>query len=413
MRNDRLIAPAPGSNIPAILWLLILALAARVTVFIRQRGGAEFTAIDTSALVGISVVALSVVMLFVSGRLGQTWKRMAGASAGLLVGYYALCAVSALWSPLPEYSFFRSVETLSQLLAVFVALSYCSSFEQAERRVLLIAVLTMLLGMGVNVKFYGFSLSLADWHTNSYSASAAMIACYAVGEYMSGGRKLPGAVKWAGVAGVLGLALGTSSASTIAAFAGFALAAFLMKRWGMVFGGIAAALLVVALGLGGSFLTNIVFPGKTEGQIATLHGRTQLWAAYAEDVKESPLYGNGFGVSARLSSFRYTTNPHNSVFSVLLGTGAAGLLLAVAAMLRLTRETLHATRWTRPGAVGAAAAMGAGIVNSMGLPIIGDIWMAPTVVLASMLALHVLFVVTPQTDLAHDPAIGLCCAARS
>ena len=407
MPNVELMNARTRSNMPTLLWAVILASVARMTAFVRQRGGAEFTEIDTSAMVGIGLVALCLLLLLASGNIGPTWRRVARTSGGLLVAYYILCAASALWSPLPEYTLFTSVEMAGLMLAVFVALSYCGSFAQAERRVMLVCVLTILLGMLVNVRFYGVTASLANWHTNSYSASAAMLSCYAVGEYLSRGKELPRAVKWAGGAGLVALALGTSSASTIAALGGFAVAAFVLRRWGLVFGGLAAAALVVALGFGGQFMTNILFPGKTEGQIATLHGRIQLWTAYAEDVKQSPLFGNGFGVSARLSSFRYTTNPHNAVFSVLLGTGAAGMLVVLGALLRLTRESWLASKLRRPGATGATAAIAAGLANSMALPVIGDQWMAPSAVFAALLALHVLFVVGTDNAYADEPLPNL------
>ena len=406
MSNADLTDTKPVSTTPTLLWVVILASVARMTAFVRQRGGAEFMAIDTSAMVGIGLMVLCLLLLVASGNIGAAWSRIKRTSAALLVAYYIICVASALWSPLPQYTLYASVEMLALMFGVFVAVSYCSSFEQAERRVMLICVLTTALGMLVNVRFYGITASLTNWHTNSYSASAAMLACYAVGEYLSRGKELPRAVKWAGVAGLFALALGTSSASTIAALGGFAVAAMALRRWGLVFGGLAAAALLVALGFGGSFVTNVLFPGKTEGQVATLHGRVQLWTAYAEDVKQSPLFGNGFGVSARLSPFRYTTNPHNAVFSVLLGTGVAGLLVVLGGVLRLAREMWLSSKLKLPGAIGATAAIATGLANSMALPVIGDEWMAPSAVFASLLALHILFIIKADTVYAPVPAGG-------
>jgi O-antigen ligase len=184
------------------------------------------------------------------------------------------------------------------------------------------------------------------------------------------------------------LCVGTSAASFLAALGGLGVAALVVggKRWPLV-------LLLSALILGAAFspdtATDLLFPGKTDDQLSTLHGRTHLWAYFVEFVEESPWIGHGFAMGAKLGGVN-ATNTHNSLFSVLLGTGVVGVFLVVVAALCLAREISKNNKYRRSGSAGAACALAAGLANSMSIGFLGEAWREITLVFIVFLTLHVL-----------------------
>jgi len=391
--------------VPILLWLFAMGIVVRLTLFVRQRASTEFTQVDTNAAVEIVLAVLTAAVLVFSPRSKSVWKVVWRTSGGLLAAYYVLCAATALWSPLPEFSLFRAVETLSQYAAIVVALSYCASMEAAEKRVLAMGLLVTAMGVISTLKMAGFALSLDALHTNSYTASAAVLCCYCAAEMGAADKKRKRMLKLAGLAALGAVIAGTSSASIIATVCGGLVAFTMSRKHGILLSGMAVGALVLIFMLEGEVIEGMLFPGKSEHQIRTLHGRTQLWEAYAEEIKMNPMLGKGFSVGPRLSTFRYTTNAHNSIFSVLLNAGAAGMVLAGACVFKLVRELRFCTRTRRRGAAGCAAAMTAALVNSMGLPIVGEAWMAPSLVVAGVLGLHLLFVLNaaPGDEAARQP----------
>jgi hypothetical protein len=237
----------PGARgLALMLWILTVGLAARITVGVRQR--TEFEQIDTMALLEIFLVGCTVLTLIVSRCLGPLVRTLKSSSSLILMLYYVMGMVSAAWSPLPAFSLFRAAEALSQTVAIFVAVSLVPSFRLAERRVLLVGCLVTFFGICKIPVLSGFDFSLFAWHTNEYSASAAMLAAYCVGELFSGagGRtKLLIAVLCGSLACI---ALGTSSASIIAFLCGLVAAAAFGRKYVFLFCGMAAVILVLAMG---------------------------------------------------------------------------------------------------------------------------------------------------------------------
>ena len=91
------------------------------------------------------------------------------------------------------------------------------NIESAEKKVLLISSIVILLTIIGHIKLTGFSLSLWHWHTNSYSASSAMVFCYCAGEYFRAEKKRKKLLLYFGLFSFIFLALGTSSASNLSA----------------------------------------------------------------------------------------------------------------------------------------------------------------------------------------------------
>ena len=377
--------------VPFLLWIAMLALVARLTIFLRQRSEGEFAAIDSSAIAQICIVGFTCFLLLCSTRLKHICAFISRTSLGLLIAYYLLGAVSALWSPMPKYTLYRAFETISQLLAVTLALSFCHDFYKAERRVLLISFLTLMLEIIARLKFYGFSLSLSTWHTNSYSVSAAMIFCYCLGELLIATGERRKLLGFSMLAALFCLILGTSSGSYIAALCGIAFIGLIVRSRGILFVSLLIGIvLLLLLAERRDILFKAIFPGKDVETVQNLHGRKVMWERYAEKVREKPFLGHGGFIVQHMGPFA-VNNTHNSIFSVLLGTGILGFGLVLLGLSRFFKEVSEVRHFRPPGFVGCIAAMIVCFVNSMNLPIIWDQWRPPYLVFACFLCLHTLY----------------------
>jgi O-antigen ligase len=249
--------------------------------------------------------------------------------------------------------------------------------------------------MVVNVKLRGFSFSLSTWHTNSYSAVSAMLFCYCLGEFkMSSGTRRRLLLRY-GTFGLATLVLGTSTASYAAAAWG-ALLILLLRRnvlLGLVGGWVLAIVLVMGLDLSG-FGEALMF-GKSEQDYATLSGRTLIWDELFRFVKQSPLIGHGFAVLSTGRGQVFSSQPHNSVFSILLGTGFIGLSIVIAFLVKLIADSLRCLKFLRPGAIGCICAINAALVNSLAMPLIFDEWEESSLALTAFLAFFASKVVIP------------------
>lgn len=385
--------PMPwGQTKGLLLWLLVLGVAVRMTVFIRRRSGEEFADVDSYATVQIVLVLLAAAYLAFSTDLRQMLKLVAKTSIGLLLLYYGFGTLSAAWSPLPVYSLYRAFEVIVQFLAVFVAMSYCRNFVTAERRMLWVSLIVILLNEIVNLRLGGLQFSLAAWRTND-TPPAAMILCYCVGELLADpARPRRPFLLTMALMCVVFLALGGSSASIVASIFGLAVA-FLLARNRSV----AIFLLMVAVvGIGVSTHWNLrllLLPGKpADYEVMALTGRVRLWTAYLDQIACSPICGLGFAVLPRIADTTYTTNTHSFVLSVLGGTGMLGMLIILTWGARLTGETFQAIKLQQVGASGCAAGLTAGLVNSLSYAFLGEGWSTSTLVLICLMAFHALFV---------------------
>jgi O-antigen ligase len=381
----------PGARgLALMLWILTVGVGARLTILVRQR--TEFDQIDPLAMLEIFLVGCTGLILLVSRRLGPLMRTLKGSSSLILMLYYVMGMVSAAWSPLPAFSLFRAVEALSQIVAIFVAVSLAPTFRLAEKRVLLVGGLVVFLGVCKIPALVGFNFSLFAWHTNEYSASAAMLAAYCVGELFAGagGRsKFLTAVLCGSLACI---ALGTSSASTIAFLCGLVAAAAFGRKYLFLFCGMAAVVLVLALG-GIEGIRDMLFPGKTEEMVFSLSGRTHLWDAYIEQIKQAVIAGNGFAVLSRITpGAMYNINCHNSVIAALGSIGLIGLATLLVWIGKCGVELVKVVRVHRPGALGCLAAIVTGLVNSQACAFLGEGWVEITIVFIGILALFALFV---------------------
>jgi len=381
--------------IPNLLWLLELLVIARMTVMIRKRDLSEYASVDTSALFQIIIVGLLFLFIVMGSRHRGVLSQLQKTSILWLILYYLLSCASSLWSPMPLFSLYRAVEFLVLFSAVSVALSYSRDFPEAERRVLFFSAIVTVLDLFTNVIVYGYSLSLIDFHTNSYSASAAMLFCYCFGEYLNASGRRAILLRNYGMFS-LGIAiLGTSTTSYIAILAGIVVVLFLSRRLGLLLTLVLTGVLIYLYTEGLDYIISILSPGKSQETILTMTGRSRLYAEYNDMVAESPYIGHGFSIGSRIAEIRVQST-HNFIYSILLGTGALGMVLFVLYLLKLFRESLRTSRNELIGAVGCAGALCSGITNSLAIPFICDAWIPPSFVYAAISALFALFVYLPH-----------------
>jgi O-antigen ligase len=391
MRSERAFTP-----FAVMIWILIALWVARVTVFVRQRSTADFAQVDATAAVQVVITGLIALLVFFAPRASTMWRDIARTSVVAFLAYYALCLVSSGWSPLPQYTAYRSIEYATMILAIMLAVRDSGGFEAAERAVLAGALLVIVLTLAGHVRLVGFSTDLAQWHTNSYSAAAGMVFVYCAGELLSAQARRKRLLRWVALVGFAALALGTSTASNIASLLGLVVIAVLAKKRKMLVGILAAAIVVVPLTLllevRSDAVTKAVLGGKSSEEVASLKNRGTVWQSYFEAFLESPVVGHGFAIVSTGRSNHMMSRPHNSILSMLLGTGLIGLAFGAFAALRLLLEALGAARSGMAGGLGSLAALLTALVNSLAMPLVFDQFEESSVVFFAFAGLLVLWV---------------------
>jgi O-antigen ligase len=379
-------------------------LLGRLTLFVRQRSGTDFTSVDTSAGAQVVIVGAIVLMLAFAHRTPFLLRKLSGTSVGFLMLFYAFCAVSALWSPAKAYSLYRAVEVMAVCLAVFAALDCLNDFERAERLALGMAITTIALIFVGDVRLSGWG----SLHSNHGPAAAAMTLCYCLGEVGRAVGLRRRVLQVSALVSGAALCAGTCASANVAALCGVLVI-------GIVGRGKARMLLaflfavVVLLTLTGcvSRLEDaalaILFPGKNWDQVQSGTGRVNLWEMCWALIQERPLLGYGFAAAARSSL--QVMSAHNSYVDILLAEGIVGLILFGLSGAVLLREL-----WQMPsvacGYVGGCAMFTATMVVCIGVAVLGNDLhppMFPYVGFAGLYVLHVL----PRHDGTRDSPASL------
>lgn len=364
-----------------------LLVVVRLTVFIRKRAGTDFADVDLHAGAEVVLVMITCVIVAVSRQTKLVWRSVLHTSIGMLLVLYGFAALSAAWSVMPEYSGYRAVEYAGQFIAVIVGISCFTHFLRCEKAVLTLGLLVALLGVAGTARLTG----LGSLHTNQYAAGASMVLCYGFAEIpRAAGRRRVMLVASAAV-GLFIVALGTCATANVATCAGLLTGAGLTKnRVGLIALFLIAFILILATGLTTDFLdvaTGVLFPGKSDSQIRGLSGRWAMWENTLAVASTHPFVGHGFGVQNRLGRIGITT--HNLLVQIFLDTGAVGLAIFSIAMLMFAKEVLQRRTVVPPGLAGCVAALISALVHSLGLPIIGAQWLAPSFTLAAFAGLYV------------------------
>jgi O-antigen ligase len=380
------------------LWLIALALVARVTVFVRKRSIEEFTSVDVDTLVDlyaaseIILVCLGILAILLSPGIRKTLNNLKSSSIKYLIIYYLMCLMSVFWSYFAKYTMFRAVEMIMIVTLLFVCMSYYQDFISAERVYLYISMIVILFGIFMHLKLASWQISLSRLHTNQFSAVAAMAFVYCLGERVqSDGARKKFLTKLALLFGFFTV-LGTSATSNIAAFAGVLTVLVIMRRSKVEIVSFMFIGLIVLYWLGyfEEFWMDILFPGKSEHDILTLKGRKHLWNVYIRLIGAQPILGYGFGTVSRMG-FLWgavsTTHAHNGFLEVLLGAGLAGGAFFFLWLLRVSAEMMHAYKINKMGIIGSIGAFTVALINNMGRSMMGGSFDAPSAVFLILIAL--------------------------
>ncbi len=390
-----------GRSNNIVRWLLlfcIFGIIARQTLLLRGRSLSDVATVDAFAAVDIGLVWLAALIVIFSGNLGRTWARLRRTPVMWLGGYYIFCGVSCLWSALPVFSLYRAIEFLVLLSATLTIVAQYKDFVGAERGFCRIAMMTIVLEMCVTIRFFGFTLSPEVWHNTTYTVSSVMLFCYCFGEYLAmtkaeraAAKKRSRRLRRFGIFALCTLALGSSSGSNIAGTAGCLLIFLVLRRYWLWVSGLVIGLLLVLWGQGEGMLHKLLLPGKSEIAVETVSGRASLWEFLWHQFLKSPALGYGFGLTGVVSK-GIATHSHNSLFSVLIGTGLVGFVPFALFALQLWWIILVRV-WRRGiGIVGSAGALAAAFVNSMSLNVMADRWITSSMVFVWLLGLLLLHI---------------------
>lgn len=372
--------------------LLLFLYALRVVVLIRQQE--DVTAIDTYSILQVGIIGLLAVVLLIQRHLWAVIKTLVRSPMLYLILLYMLGMASYFWSALPNLSGYFAFQGLVLIIAIAVHLYHRMRAGQLERTILIASLVLLAMNVVGHVRIAGFGLNLASWHTNSYSAVAAMLAAYCIGELASReslalkkNRRLLLASLFVAL---FFLALGTSGGSNVAFAAGLVVAALYSRR--SAFKVVAVFLFIIVLIINvfyAELIFSLLFPGKTMESVENLTGRVNLWDFYLQMIEERPLLGWGFAAPERIGHI-YTTNTHNIALAITASLGFLGLGLFALYIISVSRRAL----WGRYKAYygGAVCALAVGLVNGMS---VGFLASGAGPVFLTFIAWNVLFVLKP------------------
>jgi O-antigen ligase len=174
----------------------------------------------------------------------------------------------------------------------------------------------------------------------------------------------------------------------------------------MLVQGVAA---LVAIAIGWSVVQSGAFnkwlmPGKTPEQIATMHGRTDMWKRYYKGIKERPILGYGFPVGEKKArkledgTVFGTASAHNSVIGVAINTGIVGLVLVFIGSIQILLATNSSITAGRSGGITIVAVLATAFLNSMAYPVMGSHWFWPTTVVMGIVGIGVCYVWRPSNQ---------------
>ena len=292
---------------------------------------------------------------FIKGLLRAPGFAFAGAYAGVAL-------LSALWSPVPAFSFGSAIGLFAWLgLAAVVALRIDDS---TFTRVLLLALATeIVLGilggfllpdvawMPPSIEEAEFRLQGFSGHPNIFAQHAALLILAVL---FARSAKLLGPWSLAALFVIaLGALIASGSRTTLGAVV-VAWAVVALRDRGWLGRACLIVAIVLAVGLGaagigalpdiGELLGSFSRTGTTT-EVTTLTGRTDLWAIAWEHFLQKPIFGWGFNGTELLmansvgkSFFGNAVNAHNMVLQGLMSLGLIGALPAFAALATLVHK---------------------------------------------------------------------------
>jgi O-antigen ligase len=365
-------------------------MVARLTLLLRRRSADQFQVVDGAAAFQIAVTGAAIVAAVCISKVDRLKAVLFGTPVAGLICFYAICILSALWSPAPLFTGYRAVEYLAQVAVIVAALLFSGSLAQAERRLFTIGSIVVALDLVSSVRAWGAPFSLESFHSASYGISAGIPACYALGEACNrAGRSRRRLLMIAfGFMALVGLS--TSSGSIIALCIAVAVIGLLSRNLVLVAAVLLAGILLFMVP--SELRSSLLFPNKDASMIETMSGRTGMWQTFLPLIAERPIFGGGMSVAARLYGSAYNINSHNSLIAALLSTGFSGVLVLLAGLFVLGWQSIRALLAARPGSLGCIGGLIFALVNSNTFAFFGEDWCVPSVMFVCMMGVEVLFV---------------------
>ena len=162
----------------SIIGLLILAFLIRVYLF--SRGKTDPTALDIYNIAQIGIGLLLGLILLLRKDFFTVVKILMQSPLGWLLALYLFGILSGLWSAIPLFSIYFATEGLIYTFALAIILYQQPDNESIERIAIYLSFLFIFFMLANIIRLSGFSFSLFHWHTNNYSAVAAMLLVIAI-----------------------------------------------------------------------------------------------------------------------------------------------------------------------------------------------------------------------------------------
>jgi O-antigen ligase len=366
-----------------IPFLLALSLVIRAAFFQRRREPSAFAEVDFSNLIEIILVLLTILFL-ISKRGTRAIRLLFNGPLKFYILYIIWCFISTFWSSDIVYSIFRVIE-LSVTLFIFGYIFIdIRNKEYAKEVLLLFIILSLVAGIGYYLK--SGVVSFEQFHSNAYPMLAA--AGVIIGFFIYRDRKYFDynylnirnfAVILLAIS-ILGVVLGTSSASNVSLLAAIILLFSLRKANSITFFLLLVSVLLVWIVWENyqDSLIKIVFPGKTLASIESGHGRLGFWKLYINGFLERPIFGYGFPTGEK-EGFKYgfslTSTSHNMLLSVAINTGIIGLVLFSIFIYKYSKFIVKKLRGGYLDMKWIAGVWIVFLVNSLSLPALGSHWM--------------------------------------
>lgn len=349
---------------------LIVICILRKTLFNRARDMDAYSSVDASASVAILMTAILGALLFT--KMGKIKREIKDSSPFLY--YYYFAAVSVLWAGLQSLAVagYKAVEVIVSFLAIIFIMHNLKTIK--ERFSFILVSLTFC-----NVIYLIMFLRSGLGHDNAFPLLAITEMLLLLGSVRYNIFKYK-QLKHHFIVSALTIVLGTSTASWMSLIIGLFFF-FSTSRKGINLGLalVVAVLFYGAYQLWGDIIYSIVFGHKSQEMIESGSGRRELWEAYIEGWKDSPLVGYGFivgekgAIASRYIAFA-TNTAHNMMISVLINTGLIGLFIWLYFLWKQCWICWKYSLRKNPYALTCFPAIIAMFVNANSFPVIGSEW---------------------------------------
>lgn len=359
--------------------VISLALVIRASFFVRRRDADAFNQVDSSNIIAIVLVGAS--LIFILSKKGM--KVISYIFKGpfkFFILYMFYCCVTSLWSLDPIYTLYRSFELLIVLFLIGYIIYSINDIFNLKRVALFFILISMIGGIGQVLK--RGNLSIEAFHTNTYTIVAAIGIIFSYYQYHYFKKlkiiRLYNLARITLLISILGLLVGTSSASNVSFLVGILVLIFLKR--GMDKTKFFVILLIIIIinfwYVFSDYLMALLFPNKEMSDIISGTGRTYMWQYYIDGFLQNPIFGYGFPSGEKMGSlfgWEVTSSTHNMLLSVAVNTGTIGLILYLIFIKNYTVFLIRKLKISSEVKYSFAIWVII-VINSMSFPILGSHW---------------------------------------